>query len=102
MIGQAPDCEPFRAMFDWPDAVVRVNPDGSNVDAVLGSLIREPERMQEISQRNAEGALLRHDWIHRWKRIFEIAGVRPPQGMQARDSRLKELAEHARMVEYGL
>jgi hypothetical protein len=101
MIGQAPDCEPFRAMFDWPDAVVRVNPDGSNVDAVLGSLMAQPERMQEISQRNAEGALLRHDWIHRWKRIFEIAGVRPPQGMQARETQLKELAEHARVLEYG-
>ena len=49
----------------------------------------------------AESALLRHDWIHRWKRIFEIAGVRPPQGMPARETRLKELAEHARVVEYG-
>jgi hypothetical protein len=101
MIGQAPDCEPFRTMFDWPDAVVRLNPEGSNLEAVLGALTAQPERMQEISQRNAEGALLRHDWIHRWKRIFEIAGVRPPHGVQARQTRLKELAEHARVVEYG-
>jgi len=101
MIGQAPDCEPFRTMFDWPDVVVRVSPDGSDVDAVIASLLARPERMQEISHRNAEGALLRHDWIHRWKRIFEIAGVRPPQGMPARETRLKELAEHARVVEYG-
>jgi Glycosyl transferases group 1 len=101
MIGQPPECEAFRAMFDWPDVVVRVNADGSNVDGVLGSLMAQPGLLQEISQRNAEGALLRHDWIHRWKRIFEIAGVRPPQGMQAREIRLKELAEHARVLEYG-
>jgi len=101
MIGQPPECEAFRAMFDWPDVVVRANADGSNVDAMLESLMAQPERLQEISQRNAEGALLRHDWIHRWKRIFEIAGVRPPKGMQARETQLKELAEHARVLEYG-
>jgi hypothetical protein len=100
MIGQPPECEPFRTMFDWPDAVVRLEPDGSDLEAVLGSLTAQPERMQEISQRNAEGALLRHDWIYRWKRILDIAGVRPPEGMRAREQQLKELAEHARVIEY--
>lgn len=96
MIGQAPDCEHFRDMFDWPDAVVPVDSDGSNLDNVLTDLKAQPRRMDEISRRNAEGALLRHDWVYRWKRIFELAGVRPPQGMAMREARLKELAQHAR------
>jgi hypothetical protein len=101
MIGQAPDCEPFRAMFDWPDAVVDARPDGSDARQVLTALTSQPERMEEISRRNAEGALLLHDWIYRWKRIFDIAGVQPPRGMHLREMRLKELAEQARVVEYG-
>lgn len=101
MIGQAPDCDPFRAMFDWPEAVVDVKPDGSDVDRVLAALMAQPDRMQDISARNAEGALRRHDWIYRWKQIFETAGVRPPRGMHQRETTLKELAEGARVFEYG-
>lgn len=97
MIGQAPDCEPFREMFDWPDAVVELNPDGSNVDRVLNDLAAQPDRMEEISRRNATGALLRHDWIYRWKKMFDIAGLRPLDGMKARMTTLEGLAQHAGM-----
>jgi hypothetical protein len=100
MIGQAPDCDPFREMFDSPDAVVPIRPDGSDVESVLRGLMAQPDRMQEISRRNADGALLKHDWIYRWRRILEIAGVQPPRGMQLRETRLKELAESARVLEY--
>jgi len=33
--------------------------------------------------RTAE-SLLRHDWIHRWKRIFQVSGIEPSPGMTAR------------------
>jgi len=98
MIGQAPDCQPFREMFDWPDAVVDVRPDGSDVADVLSELAGQPERVREIGGRNAQGALLRHDWVYRWKRILEIAGLRPAPGIEAREKTLKKLAEHARMA----
>ena len=101
MIGEAPDCEPFRSMFEWPDAVVHARSDGSNAGEVLAALMSQPERMNEISRRNAESALLRHDWIYRWKRILDIAGVQPPRGMHLRETQLKELANSARVFEYG-
>lgn len=96
MIGQAPDCEPFRAMFDWPDVVVPIKPDGSDVASVLSNLRAQPEQVEEIGRRNAVGALLRHDWIYRWKRVLEIAGLQPTLGMDTRETALRQLADCAR------
>src|SRR5262245_17239928 len=93
LVGQAPRCEPFDRMFDWPDAVVEVASDGSDMADVLMRLNADPERIREIGRRNAVESLLRHDWVYRWKQIFEIAGVTPTQGMQSRELQLKRLAE---------
>lgn len=96
LIGQAPDCEAFRRHFDWPQAVVEIQPDGSDAVEVISKLSAEPERLQEISCRNAEEALRRHDWVYRWREILGIAGLRPTPAMEAREKRLRELAELAR------
>jgi hypothetical protein len=95
LIGQAPDCPSFRARFDWPDAVIEVSPDGSDVVKILTDLQAEPERLSEISRRNAVEALLRHDWLYRWKQIFEVAGLSLSPRMAARERRLTELARLA-------
>jgi len=93
MIGQAPDCESFRTMFDWPDSVIEIQPDGSDVEVVLSGLESNPERLREISRRNAIEALLRHDWVYRWKQILGIAGLKPSPSMGERERHLKKLAE---------
>lgn len=95
MIGDAPDCEAYRELFGWPDAVVQVRPDGSDLMAVLGDLNSDPERMAAISRRNATEALRRHDWSHRWSEMFRVAGVKPSPRMAARERRLKEMADLA-------
>jgi hypothetical protein len=92
LIGQAPDCEPFREMFPWPDCVIEVRPDGSDTLDVLTDLNADPGRVDAISRRNAAESLLRHDWIHRWRTIFRHAGVEPSQAMTAREEHLKSLA----------
>jgi hypothetical protein len=97
MIGQPPDCHPFREMFDWPDAVVNVKPDGSDVMEVLSDLARQPDRIREIGRRNALGGLQRHDWAYRWRRILEIGGLRPAAGMEDRENALRKLAEQAKV-----
>lgn len=94
MIGQQPNSEAFREMFPWPDVVVPIKPDGSDVIKVLASLDSDPMRLAEISQRNAAEALMRHDWVYRWKEIFRVAGIEPSPGLAARERRLKELADH--------
>jgi hypothetical protein len=101
MIGQAPDCQPFREMFDWPDAVIPIRPDGSDVADTLSRLRAQPDRVEQISRRNAERALLRHDWVYRWAQILEIVGLKPASGMERRQKTLKELARHARTTVTG-
>ena len=96
MLGQAPDCDSFHEMFGWPDAVIDIKTDGSDTADVLSSLSAQPERLREISRRNAMEALLRHDWVYRWKQILDIAGLKPAPAMEARERRLQQLAEQAR------
>jgi hypothetical protein len=92
MLGQAADCEAFRTMFDWPDAVIEVKPDGSDLAGVLAELAADPARVARAARRNSAEALLRHDWIYRWKRILEIAGLESGPGMAVRETALRNLA----------
>jgi hypothetical protein len=95
MIGEAPDCEAYRELFGWPEAVVQIQPDGSDVMAVLSDLDSDPERMAAISRRNTKEALLHHDWVYRWNEMFRVAGIKPSPHMAARERRLKEIADVA-------
>ena len=95
LIGQTPENRVFGEMFPWPDAVVHIQPDGSDVMEVLARLAAEPDRISEISRRNIAGALLRHDWVYRWKEMFRVAGIAPSQEMLARERRLKHQADLA-------
>jgi hypothetical protein len=95
MVGQPADCRGFRDRFDWPDAVIEIKGDGSDVVDVLTSLNGQPARLDTISRRNAAQALLRHDWVYRWQRIFDVAGVERSPRMAAREQRLADLARMA-------
>jgi hypothetical protein len=93
MTGQAPDCEEFSQMFPWPDVVVPLRPDGSDVLSTLTRLSRDRERILAIGKRNAGEALLRHDWAHRWNELFRAIGMEPSPRMLARETRMKAMAE---------
>jgi len=95
MLGQIPYCETFNRMFNWQDAVVEIQADGSDVADVISMLAGQPERLMEISRRNAVEALLRHDWAYRWKKILDIVGIEPAPQLEIRENRLKLLAEQA-------
>jgi hypothetical protein len=95
MLGQIPYCETFNTLFNWPDAVVEIDPDGANVAEVIARLETQPEQLVEISRRNAVEALLRHDWAYRWKKILAIAGLEPAPQLEIREKRLQQLAEQA-------
>jgi len=95
MIGEAPDCEAYRELFGWPEAVIQAQPDGSDVMAVLRDLGSDPERTAAISRRNTNEALLRHDWLYRWNEMFRVAGIEPSARAAARERRLKDMADFA-------
>jgi spore maturation protein CgeB len=92
MIGDVPDCDGYRELFGWPEAVIQVRPDGSDVMPVLSELGSNPERMAAISARNTKEALLRHDWVHRWNQMFRTVGIEPSPRRAVREQRLNDLA----------
>jgi hypothetical protein len=96
MIGEAPDCDSYRELFGWPDAVIQIQSDGSDTMAVLRALDSDAERLAAISARNTRGALQRHDWVYRWKEMFRVAGIRPTPNMAARELQLRDMAEFFR------
>jgi hypothetical protein len=101
MIGEVPDCAAYEELFGWPDAVIQLQPDGSDTMPVLSELSASPERMTAISRRNVQEALLRHDWSRRWDDMFRIVGARPSPRKLAREQRLTYLADLATCVDYS-
>jgi len=101
LLGQPPSCDSFRELFPWSDAVVQIQPDGSDVRDVLAGLASEPERVSAISRRNAVELVLRHDWVYRWKEMFRVAGIEPSPRMVERERRLRDLAEMANTASQG-
>jgi hypothetical protein len=95
MIGEAPDCEACKELFGWPEAIIQIEPDGSDIMNVLNELDSDPKRMAEIRRRNTKEALLRHDWAYRWTEMFRVAGVELSPRMAARERRLKDVADFA-------
>ena len=95
LIGQAPDSDSYRKLFAWPDALVELESDGSNVNEVILGLLADPAKIDDIGRRNAIGALLQHDWVYRWELILRTAGLEPAPQMNRRKQRLMELSEIA-------
>ena len=93
LIGQSPNCPTFQTLFGWPDVVIEMHPDGSDTLDVIRDLMAEPDRMRAISRRNAFEAAHRHDWVYRWKHIYELAGLSPTPAMKSREQCLHALAE---------
>src|ERR1700733_418885 len=92
MIGDIPDSDAYRELFDWSDAVFQAQPDGSDIMRILKDLGSDPERMAAIGRRSARETLLRHDWAFRWNEMFKVMGIKPSPGMAAREGKLKKLA----------
>lgn len=84
LLGKAPTVHSFREYFPWPDSVVNVRDDGSDVDAVLDDLSDKREDLERASMRNAVHALRRHDWAHRWDAVLQLSGMMPRPALTER------------------
>lgn len=92
LIGRAPQVDSFARDFPWPDPVVEVRDDGSDVEAVLERLAKCPNEVEAMSIRNASHALRHHDWGHRWATILRAAGAEPRPALGDRLHALRLLA----------
>jgi len=95
LLGQAPGALTFHRDFPWPDAVVELNADGSDVADVLADLSRRPDELARLGARNAVAALRWHDWAHRWSSILETIGLAPRPALSERLGALEALAAGA-------
>ncbi len=93
MIGDPPRNEHVRRLFDWADAVIRIDSDDKNIAGVLEDLESQPDRVAGIRRNNVANALLQHDWLYRWDAVLEAAGLTSMAAADARRRRLEELAE---------
>ncbi|HEX4267565.1 MAG TPA: glycosyltransferase [Steroidobacteraceae bacterium] len=98
LLGEPPETETFRELFDWPDAVIRVPFDCPDVAQVLADLERDPQRLSGIRAQNMTQAALRHDWVHRLGQVFDAFGLEKTEGMRARERRLEAVAQSSRKV----
>ena len=101
LLGQAPGTLTFRRDFPWPDAVVELNADGSDVADVLADLSRRPDELARLGVRNAVAALRWHDWAYRWRSILETAGLAPRPALNERARALEALAAGAERMQPG-
>ena len=93
VLGAAPQCQEFSDCFDWPDAVIEIAPDGSDIVKTIDELEAQPERLERLRRTNAVRCLLQHDWAYRWEHILATVGMEPLPRLQQRKRKLKELAE---------
>jgi Glycosyl transferases group 1 len=92
ILGTAPQCPEFRECFDWPDAVVEISPELTDMAAIIEELDGQPRRIARVRQTNAVQCLLRHDWVHRWEHVLSAIGMEPLPQLKYRKSRLSEMA----------
>jgi hypothetical protein len=93
MIGMPPGGEAFPRYFDWEDAVVKLDLHEQNIIEAIAELDAQPERMENIRRRNTANALLKHDWVYRWREILTAFGLEPTTEMLEREQYLKQLAQ---------
>jgi len=93
LLGSRSMAPAFAETFDWPDAVVEIAPDGSDLEARLDALDRDPARCAAIRQANVVNCLRRHDWVHRWQQVLAVAGLEPTAAHRARLDALEARAD---------
>jgi hypothetical protein len=92
LLGSRTRSEEFDATFDWPDAVVPVPYDETDMRGVLDMLAGQPDRLAAARTANVRNSLLRHDWSARWSQVLDAAGLAPLPALAERRCRLEQLA----------
>jgi hypothetical protein len=95
ILGVAPACKQFQAMFDWPDAVVPISVDCTNIGDIIAELDAQPQRLAAARHNNIVNCLARHDWAYRWEHILTAMGLQPTAALAQRLARLQELRQIA-------
>jgi Glycosyl transferases group 1 len=95
LLGSRPRCAEHDECFDWPDSTIDIAFDGSDLCDVMAALDAQPDRLAQIRRSNVVNSLRRHDFLYRWQRVLDAAGMPYTPGMAQRGARLEHLAQLA-------
>lgn len=98
LLGSRPACPEFDDLFDWPDAVLEISPEGADLHEVLADFEADPERIRAAREANITNALRRHDWSFRWEEILRTAGLAPSEAHVKRIDTMARMAGQIRIV----
>ena len=93
LLGSRSAAPEFAGHFDWPDVVIDIAPDGSDLEARLDELDADPARCAGIRRANVTNCLRRHDWGHRWRSILDTLDLAPTQALLDRLAALDARAD---------
>jgi hypothetical protein len=91
LVGERPNNQEFDQLFDWPDAVIPLPYNSSDIN-LIKELDKQPERQDRICRNNTAQAMLRHDWVYRWETILKTAGLQPMPELLQRKEHLRTMA----------
>ncbi|AFY56618.1 hypothetical protein Riv7116_4186 [Rivularia sp. PCC 7116] len=98
MLGIPPVCEAYSKYFDWPDAVIEVPDNTTEIADIIAELDAQPEKLRKIRKDNIINSLLRHDWVYRWEEILNKVGLENTSEMLVRKTYLNNLAKVVSIV----
>lgn len=95
MLGEPPRTPEVAEHLDWPDSLIPVPFDCSDMAGVLARLDADPARLAAIRSRNVHHAALQHDWVYRIRALFATLGLPPTPQMAEREAQLALIARAA-------
>lgn len=99
LVGEKVNDNPaFADNFDWEGAVVEAEYSEACMPTLIEELEGKPEWITAVRKANVVNCLMRHDHVHRWGSILEMAGFAPTKNMMKRLERLEALVEKVEEV----
>ena len=83
----------FEEFFGWPGSVIEVPYGSPNISDVIDQLEAKPRQTEAIRKSNVIQSLKRHDHLHRWEKVLEIAGIEQLPKMTKRRTKLAKLID---------
>jgi len=93
LLGERANNGQSEKLFDWPDALIHLPYNSSEINTVMNELDQQPERQERIRRTNVVQSLLRHDWAYRWEAVLKSVGLEPMPELLQRKEHLQNLAE---------
>ena len=95
LLGSRPGVKEYDECFPWQDATIEIPFEAHDLREIIADLDAQPERIATARMNNIVQTLRTLDWVYRWARILEQAGLPLTQGMHDRMAALERLADTA-------